>query len=75
MLLQGVGVLLKAYYFWSIENINLITSPFLTSEELTPLILATQKQFNFTHICAGASAFGKVTCLALGQAKVMDVCY
>uniref|UniRef100_A0A8C7WI56 Electron transfer flavoprotein subunit alpha n=1 Tax=Oncorhynchus mykiss TaxID=8022 RepID=A0A8C7WI56_ONCMY len=27
--------------------------------ELTPLILATQKQFNFTHICAGASAFGK----------------
>lgn len=28
-------------------------------EELTPLILATQKQFNFTHICAGASAFGK----------------
>ncbi|KAG9340713.1 hypothetical protein JZ751_020303 [Albula glossodonta] len=29
------------------------------SKELTPLILATQKQFNFTHICAGASAFGK----------------
>ncbi|KAM4618910.1 electron transfer flavoprotein subunit alpha, mitochondrial [Polymixia lowei] len=28
-------------------------------EELTPIILATQKQFNFTHICAGASAFGK----------------
>ncbi|KAK2842271.1 hypothetical protein Q5P01_012471 [Channa striata] len=28
-------------------------------EELAPLILATQKQFNFTHICAGASAFGK----------------
>uniref|UniRef100_A0A4W6C706 Electron transfer flavoprotein subunit alpha n=1 Tax=Lates calcarifer TaxID=8187 RepID=A0A4W6C706_LATCA len=28
-------------------------------EELTPLILATQKQFSFTHICAGASAFGK----------------
>ncbi|XP_038274656.1 electron transfer flavoprotein subunit alpha, mitochondrial isoform X3 [Dermochelys coriacea] len=28
-------------------------------EELTPLILATQKQFNYTHICAGASAFGK----------------
>lgn len=28
-------------------------------EELTPLILATQNQFNFTHICAGASAFGK----------------
>ncbi|XP_075753477.1 electron transfer flavoprotein subunit alpha, mitochondrial isoform X4 [Pelodiscus sinensis] len=29
------------------------------AEELTPLILATQKQFNYTHICAGASAFGK----------------
>ncbi|KAI1889781.1 hypothetical protein AGOR_G00166470 [Albula goreensis] len=28
-------------------------------EEFTPLILATQQQFNFTHICAGASAFGK----------------
>ncbi|KFV84773.1 hypothetical protein N308_02839, partial [Struthio camelus australis] len=28
-------------------------------EELTPLILATQNQFNYTHICAGASAFGK----------------
>uniref|UniRef100_A0A096NMT9 Electron transfer flavoprotein subunit alpha, mitochondrial n=1 Tax=Papio anubis TaxID=9555 RepID=A0A096NMT9_PAPAN len=31
----------------------------LLAEELTPLILATQKQFNYTHICAGASAFGK----------------
>lgn len=30
------------------------------SESLTPLVLATQKQFNFTHIVAGASAFGKV---------------
>uniref|UniRef100_A0AAY4CPU2 Electron transfer flavoprotein subunit alpha n=1 Tax=Denticeps clupeoides TaxID=299321 RepID=A0AAY4CPU2_9TELE len=29
------------------------------AEELTPLILATQQQFKFTHICAGASAFGK----------------
>uniref|UniRef100_A0A4W3HK29 Electron transfer flavoprotein subunit alpha n=1 Tax=Callorhinchus milii TaxID=7868 RepID=A0A4W3HK29_CALMI len=28
-------------------------------EELTPLVLATQQQFKFTHICAGASAFGK----------------
>ncbi|KAF7993524.1 hypothetical protein HCN44_010119 [Aphidius gifuensis] len=31
----------------------------LTPESLTPLILATQKQFNFSHILAGASAFGK----------------
>lgn len=28
-------------------------------EALTPLVLASQKQFNFTHILAGASAFGK----------------
>lgn len=31
----------------------------LLPENLTPLILATQKQFNFTHILAGANAFGK----------------
>ncbi|KAG8186345.1 hypothetical protein JTE90_005873 [Oedothorax gibbosus] len=31
----------------------------LLPESLTPLILATQKQFTFTHIVAGASAFGK----------------
>lgn len=31
----------------------------LTPETLTPLILATQKQFNFTHILAPATAFGK----------------
>ncbi|XP_013197071.1 electron transfer flavoprotein subunit alpha, mitochondrial [Amyelois transitella] len=30
-----------------------------TAESLTPLILATQKQFNFTHIVAPASAIGK----------------
>lgn len=30
-----------------------------TAESLTPLILATQDQFKFTHILAGASAFGK----------------
>lgn len=35
--------------------------PVPLSEELTPLLLETQKQFNFTHICAGASAFGKVS--------------
>ncbi|XP_052528167.1 electron transfer flavoprotein subunit alpha, mitochondrial isoform X1 [Tympanuchus pallidicinctus] len=29
------------------------------AEELTPLVLETQKQFKYTHICAGASAFGK----------------
>ncbi|XP_064391224.1 electron transfer flavoprotein subunit alpha, mitochondrial-like [Halichondria panicea] len=28
-------------------------------EAVTPLLLETQKQFNFTHIIAGASAFGK----------------
>ncbi|XP_061709128.1 electron transfer flavoprotein subunit alpha, mitochondrial [Cydia pomonella] len=30
-----------------------------TAESLTPLILATQKQFNFTHILAPATAIGK----------------
>lgn len=30
-----------------------------TAESLTPLILGAQKQFNYTHIIAGASAFGK----------------
>lgn len=33
----------------------------LFSEELTPLIVETHKKFNYTHICAGASAFGKVS--------------
>lgn len=28
-------------------------------ESLTPLLLATQQQFNFSHILAGATAFGK----------------
>lgn len=31
----------------------------LMAEHLTPLILASQKQFNFSHILAGANAFGK----------------
>ncbi|CAH1103328.1 unnamed protein product [Psylliodes chrysocephalus] len=30
-----------------------------TAESLTPLIINAQKQFGFTHIIAGASAFGK----------------
>lgn len=30
-----------------------------TAESLTLLVLATQKQFNFTHIVVGASSFGK----------------
>ncbi|KFB41303.1 AGAP004031-PA-like protein [Anopheles sinensis] len=29
------------------------------AESLTPLVLATQNQFKFTHIVAGATAFGK----------------
>ena len=37
-----------------------LTGVFVSAEELTPIILATQQQFKFTHICAGASAFGKV---------------
>lgn len=32
----------------------------LLPERITPLVVATQKQFNFSHIISGASAFGKV---------------
>ena len=32
----------------------------LFSEALTPLVLAMQKQFNFSHVLAGATASGKV---------------
>ena len=32
----------------------------LFTEAVTPLVLATQNQFNFTHILAGATAVGKV---------------
>ncbi|XP_040585884.1 electron transfer flavoprotein subunit alpha, mitochondrial isoform X2 [Mesocricetus auratus] len=49
----------------------------LLPEELTPLILETQKQFNYTHICAGASAFGKNllprVAAKLGVAPVSDI--
>lgn len=31
----------------------------LLAESVTPLVVATQNQFKFTHIVAGASAFGK----------------
>lgn len=40
-------------------------------EALTPLIVASQKQFNFTHIMAGASTFGKA--LLPRVAAKMDV--
>lgn len=30
-----------------------------TAENITPLIVSSQKQFNFTHILVGATAFGK----------------
>lgn len=42
-----------------------------TPEALTPLVLATQKAHNFTHIVAGASAFGKN--LAPRVAILLDV--
>lgn len=31
----------------------------MLAESVTPLVLSSQKQFNFTHILAGASAIGK----------------
>lgn len=30
-------------------------------EAVTPVVLEAQKQFNFSHIVAGASAFGRVS--------------
>lgn len=42
---------------------NAIFKGFLP-EAITPLILETQKQFNFTHILSGATAFGKVEMLS-----------
>lgn len=46
---------------WKQDSCKLGAIFFLSSEELTPLILETHKKFNYTHICAGASAFGKVS--------------
>ncbi|KAJ7423990.1 Electron transfer flavoprotein subunit alpha, mitochondrial [Willisornis vidua] len=47
------------------------------AEELTPLIVETHKKFNYTHICAGASAFGKNllprVAGKLGVAPVSDI--
>ncbi|NWQ59711.1 ETFA protein, partial [Neopipo cinnamomea] len=47
------------------------------AEELTPLIVETHKKFKYTHICAGASAFGKnlIPRVAgkLGVAPVSDI--
>ena len=33
----------------------------LLPEALTPILLEAQKQFTFTHVITGASAFGKVS--------------
>lgn len=33
---------------------------FLFAEQIAPAIVAAQEQFKFTHILAGADAFGKV---------------
>lgn len=38
-----------------------------TPESLTPLILATHKRFNFSHIVAGATAFGKALLPRVGS--------
>ena len=35
-------------------------------ESVSPLILAAQKQFSFSHILSGASAVGKVSDFELG---------
>ena len=45
-------------------------------EALTPLLLDAQKQFNFTHLVAGASALGKVSVLLslISQASYNSIC-
>ena len=45
-----------------ISNVDSILRIFFLyiSETVTPFLLATQKQLNFTHIVASASAVGKV---------------
>ena len=46
----------------------------LLPEALTPLLLDAQKQFSFTHVIAGASAFGKVKKLMwFCQANILDM--
>lgn len=42
-----------------------------TAENITPLVVQSQKQFNFTHILVGATAFGKA--LAPRIAAKLDV--
>ena len=42
---------------------NLTRVHLYVPEAVTPLVLETQKQFNFTHILAPATAFGKVLTL------------
>ncbi|KAJ8943977.1 hypothetical protein NQ318_013558 [Aromia moschata] len=46
---------------WIVQSLSCESDAFkgFTAESLTPLVLNAQKQFNYTHIIAGASAFGK----------------
>ena len=53
--------------FFRSEKIYHIHNSFFT-EAITPLVLDTQKQFNFSHILAGATAFGKVMGFLIAEA-------
>ena len=46
----------------------------LLPEAVTPLLLDAQKQFNFTHVIAGASAFGKVRVRTCMRKNWYDFC-
>ena len=65
---KGINKLLVAQNdvfdgFLAGQNAAIYNSQYLSlsAESFTPLLLETQKQFNYTHIFAGAGAFGKVS--------------
>ena len=52
--------------YYHMVNIILLC---LIPESLTPLLVAAQSQFKFTHILAGATAFGKVKITGINIGK------
>ena len=65
----GISVFQTSVYFWADKSlyyhmVNIILLC-LIPESLTPLLVAAQSQFKFTHILAGATAFGKVKIIGI----------
>lgn len=69
-----VGCSLQYSFMMSHHPMLHICYTHMHTEVLTPLILEAQKQFSFTHILAGAGAFGKVSVEFLGRWSVSYVC-